>query len=58
MDSLRMKHHATLQTMRERYNSRREKIVKKILKALLQVFSRRLMYRLRALNRGGMMRHM
>ena len=36
-----MKHHATIQTVRERYNSRREKILKK----LLRISSRRLMYR-------------
>ena len=38
-----MKHHATVQTVRERYNSRREKILKK----LLRISSRRLLYRLR-----------
>ena len=40
-----MKHHATVQTVRERYNSRREKNLKK----LLRISSRRLMYRPRAL---------
>ena len=40
-----MKHHATVQTVRERYNSRREKVLKK----LLRISSRRLMNHSRAL---------
>ena len=36
-----MKHHATVQTVRDRYNNRREKIFKK----LVRILSRRLLYR-------------
>ena len=46
-----MKHHAAVQSARERYISRREEI----LSNFLRIFSRRLMYRSRALNRGVML---
>ena len=40
-----MKHHAPVQTVRERYNSRREKILNNI----LRIFSRRLLHRSRSI---------